>query len=72
MTFSGVLSPTCKEKNAVASKAGALAILKALLGLEVDPDSVPYETDERHLQGHDSIVSASSVRERDHVRVETA
>ncbi|KAK7440243.1 ATP-dependent 3'-5' DNA helicase [Stygiomarasmius scandens] len=66
-----VLSPTCKEKNAVASKAGALAVLKALLGLEVDPDSIPYETDERHLQGHDSIVSASSVRERDHVRVET-
>ncbi|KAF5373039.1 hypothetical protein D9758_001725 [Tetrapyrgos nigripes] len=68
----GVLSGSCKEKNAVASKAGALAILKAIIGRDVDPDSIPEEIDDmRHQQGHDSIVTASFVRRRVDVKVET-
>ncbi|KAJ4488352.1 DEAD/H helicase [Lentinula aciculospora] len=54
-----ILSPLCKEGNVVSSKAGALAILKAILDIKIDPDSIPYETDERALRGHDSIVTVS-------------
>lgn len=60
----GILSPLCKEGNSVSSKAGALVILKAILDEPIDPDSIPYETDERTLKGHDSIISASPLHAR--------
>ncbi|KAJ3835906.1 DEAD/H helicase [Lentinula raphanica] len=59
-----VLSPSCKEGNIVSSKAGALAILKAILNTEINPDDIPFETDERALHGHDSIISVSPVHTR--------
>ncbi|KAJ3993850.1 DEAD/H helicase [Lentinula boryana] len=59
-----ILSPSCKEGNIVSSKPGALAILKAILNIEIDPDSIPFETDERALHGHDSIISVSPVHTR--------
>uniref|UniRef100_A0A0W0G829 Phosphoglycerate kinase n=1 Tax=Moniliophthora roreri TaxID=221103 RepID=A0A0W0G829_MONRR len=65
-----VLSPRCKESNTVSSKAGGLAILKGILGLDIDPDSIPYETDPRALGGHDSIENAYPVHTRDNVTVE--
>ncbi|KAK1232495.1 ATP-dependent 3'-5' DNA helicase [Marasmius sp. AFHP31] len=65
-----VLSPSCKEGNRVYSKAGALAVLKGILDLYIDPDSIPYETDERALGGHDSIESAYPVQSRANVPIE--
>ncbi|KAJ3762940.1 DEAD/H helicase [Lentinula raphanica] len=59
-----ILSPSCKEGNIVSSKAGALAILKAILSMEINPDAIPFETDERALHGHDSIISVSPVHTR--------
>ncbi|KAF8831611.1 hypothetical protein HHX47_DHR1000474 [Lentinula edodes] len=60
----GILSPLCKEGNIVSSKTGALAVLKAILNIEIDPDSIPFETDDRALCGHDSIISVSPVHNR--------
>ncbi|KAL0071661.1 ATP-dependent 3'-5' DNA helicase [Marasmius tenuissimus] len=65
-----VLSPSCKEGNKVYSKAGALAVLKGILDLYIDPDSIPYETDERALGGHDSIENAYPVHSRANVPIE--
>ncbi|KAJ4480369.1 P-loop containing nucleoside triphosphate hydrolase protein [Lentinula edodes] len=59
-----ILSPLCKEGNIVSSKAGALAVLKAILNIEIDPESIPFETDDRALCGHDSIISVSPVHNR--------
>ncbi|KAJ3780297.1 hypothetical protein GGU11DRAFT_693011, partial [Lentinula aff. detonsa] len=59
-----ILSPSCKEGNIVSSKPGALAILKAILNIKIDPDSIPFETDEKALHGHDSIISVSPVHTR--------
>ncbi|KAJ4501783.1 P-loop containing nucleoside triphosphate hydrolase protein [Lentinula lateritia] len=59
-----ILSPFCKEGNIVSSKAGALAVLKAILNIEIDPESIPFETDDRALCGHDSIISVSPVHNR--------
>ncbi|KAJ3815694.1 hypothetical protein F5876DRAFT_71708 [Lentinula aff. lateritia] len=59
-----ILSPLCKEGNIVSSKAGALAVLKAILNIEIDPDSIPFETDDRALRGHDSIISVSPVHNK--------
>ncbi len=65
----GVQSPSCKEGNKVCSKSGALVILKALLGYEVDPDSIPDEHD-TFEGGTDTIVSASHVRKLGDIEIE--
>ncbi|KAJ8078462.1 ATP-dependent 3'-5' DNA helicase [Marasmius tenuissimus] len=65
-----VLSPSCKEGNKVYSKAGALAVLKGILDLYIDPDSIPHETDERALGGHDSIENAYPVHSHANVPIE--
>ncbi|KAF5391897.1 hypothetical protein D9757_001704 [Collybiopsis confluens] len=60
-----IFSPLCKEGNVVSSKHGALAVLKAILNIEIDPDSIPFESNERALRGgHDSITSTSPVHTR--------
>lgn len=64
-----VQSPSCKEGNKVCSKSGALVILKALLGHEVDPDSIPDEHD-TFEGGTDTIVSASHVRKLGDIEIE--
>ncbi|KAJ3741927.1 P-loop containing nucleoside triphosphate hydrolase protein [Lentinula detonsa] len=61
-----ILSPSCKEGNIVSSKPGALAILKAILNIEINPDSIPFETDERALHGHSSVYHLFTL---EHLRV---
>ncbi|KAI6151016.1 hypothetical protein BKA82DRAFT_4122865 [Pisolithus tinctorius] len=38
-----ILSPTCREHNTISSKIGALVILRGLLNLEIDVDSIPRQ-----------------------------
>ncbi|KAK0448318.1 P-loop containing nucleoside triphosphate hydrolase protein [Desarmillaria tabescens] len=64
-----VQSPSCTEGNKVCSKSGALVILKALLGYEVDPASIPDEHD-TFEGGTDTIVSASHVRKLGDIEIE--
>ncbi|KAK7043795.1 ATP-dependent 3'-5' DNA helicase [Paramarasmius palmivorus] len=65
-----VLSSSCKESNKVYSKPGALAVLKGILNRHIDPDSIPYETNERAMRGHDSIEHAYPVHTRELVPIE--
>ena len=37
----GITSPVCSEGNIVASKFGAAIILKSILNIEIDVDSLP-------------------------------
>ncbi|KAI0781100.1 DEAD/H helicase [Trametes elegans] len=66
-------SPSCTEGNVVASKAGALIVLKALLGQPIDVDLLPQQPGEGEGTGvHDTVVAATSVRAIDGVEVEAA
>ncbi|KAK2740760.1 hypothetical protein FQN57_005992, partial [Myotisia sp. PD_48] len=61
-----VCDAKCKEKSIVMSKAGALVILKCLLGLEVDVDSLPWGGDPGGTSielssGLETIVEANEV-----------
>ncbi|EJD53252.1 DEAD/H helicase [Auricularia subglabra TFB-10046 SS5] len=62
-----IYSPGCKEQNEVASKLGAQLILRGLLGLPIELDSIP-EQDHAFPR---TIVEASSVSAIDNVHVET-
>lgn len=62
-------SATCSEGNLVASKIGALLILKALLNLDIDANSIATQFDS---QGFETIVEATYIRPLDGVRVEPA
>ncbi|KAG2115190.1 DEAD H helicase [Suillus discolor] len=62
-------SATCSEGNVVASKMGALLILKALLNLDIDADSVATQFGS---QGPETIVEATYIRPLDGVQVEPA
>lgn len=62
-------SATCSEGNVVASKMGALLILKALLNLDIDADSVATQFGS---QGSETIVEATYIRPLDGVQVEPA
>lgn len=66
--FPGIHSTKCKEENKVASKLGALLILRGLLSLEIDPEIIPERVDEE--TGFDTIVEADYVRAVDGVEVE--
>ncbi|KAG0706339.1 hypothetical protein DFH29DRAFT_995980 [Suillus ampliporus] len=63
-------STTCSEGNVVASKPGALLVLKALLNLDIDTNSVAKQPVQ--IQGPDTIVEATYVRPLDGVQVEPA
>ena len=65
----GILSPRCRENNEVSSKTGALIILRGLLNLAVDADSVPAQTNKTVF---DTIVKPDYVRPIDGVQVEPA
>ncbi|KAG1835727.1 DEAD H helicase [Suillus variegatus] len=67
--FTGIHSATCSEGNVVASKMGALLILKALLNLDIDADSVVTQFGS---QGSETIVEATYIRPLDGVQVEPA
>ncbi|KAG1730617.1 DEAD H helicase [Suillus lakei] len=62
-------SATCSEGNVVASKIGAFLILKALLNLNIDANSVAMQFGP---QGFETIVEATYVRPLDGVQVEPA
>lgn len=69
----GVESTFCKEKNQVASKLGALLIMKDLLNLPIDADSIPQQGDyEGTDEAHQTIVAAEFVRPVEDVEVESA
>ena len=68
--FLGVQSAVCKEGNEVSSKIGAQIILRAILGLEIDADSIPVQTE--RLNTFRTIVEASNVPAEKGVAVETA
>ena len=55
----------CKEKNMIMSKAGAEVILKSLLGLDIDVDTLPWGEDEAVPGGIETIVYATEVKGRD-------
>ncbi|KAI0831138.1 DEAD/H helicase [Trametes gibbosa] len=64
-------SPSCKEGNIVASKQGALVVLKALLGRPIDVDLLNHDPEDVALV-HDTVVEAASVRTVEGVKVEPA
>ncbi len=65
----GIVSTRCKENNLVASKRGALIVLKALLGKPIDVDLL--EPAEKALP-YDTVVPADTVRAVEGVEVEKA
>lgn len=52
----------------MSSKLGALLVLRGLLNLEINPESIPERIDEE--TGFDTIVEADYVRAVDGVEVE--
>ena len=70
-TILGIVSPSCKEGNLVSSKAGALIILKALLGLPVDIDLLESQPGTVR-EAFDTVVEATSVRVAEGVEIESA
>ncbi|KAG1858378.1 DEAD H helicase [Suillus subalutaceus] len=62
-------SATCSKGNVVASKIGALLILKALLNLDIDANGVAAQFGS---QGFETIVEAMYIRPLDGVQVEPA
>ncbi|KAJ7470339.1 hypothetical protein FB451DRAFT_1135554 [Mycena latifolia] len=65
-----ILSPKCRERNEISSKMGALLILQGILDIQVDPDSVPVQTEAQI--GHDTIVEPPGVGVMTGVSVERA
>lgn len=66
-----VCDERCKERNVVMSKAGAMVVLKCLLGWEIDVDALPwgedFEGDEGGREiagGYETVVVAKEVRGR--------
>ncbi len=67
---SGVQSATCKEANQVSSKVGGGIIIKGILGLSIDPDTVPHQVDQQHIQIPETIVEPQAVYARENIEVE--
>ncbi|KAF7440973.1 hypothetical protein PC9H_001322 [Pleurotus ostreatus] len=65
-----ILSPACKENNAVYSKLGALIVLKGILALNIDVKEISQET--RPMRGLPTIVEAGPVPVVSGVEVEPA
>jgi len=63
----GVQSPSCREGNQVSSKVGARVILRGILGLNINPDSIPVQDNEVLWN---TVIEAVSVRPVDGVQVE--
>ncbi|KAH7919907.1 P-loop containing nucleoside triphosphate hydrolase protein [Leucogyrophana mollusca] len=64
-----ILSARCKENNTVASKIGALLILRGLLDLEINADSIPVQRESTGVE-FDTVEEAGYVRPVDGVQVE--
>ncbi|KAF4608901.1 hypothetical protein EYR40_001254 [Pleurotus pulmonarius] len=65
-----ILSPACKENNAVYSKLGALIVLKGILALNIDVKEISKETGP--MRGLPTIVEAGPVPVISGVEVEPA
>jgi DEAD/DEAH box helicase domain-containing protein len=63
-------SERCKDANQVISKAGAEVILKSLLNLKIDIDSLPMGPEEHSPVGIETVVLAVEVRAGSGKRVE--
>ena len=63
----GTRMASCKESNAVASKLGAIVILRGVLGLSTSPDDIP---DSGEVEVLETVVTASAVRTLGDVAVE--
>jgi hypothetical protein len=68
---SGVQSTSCREANQVSSKLGAGIIIKGILGLTIDQDTIPYqEGGLQQTQAPNTIVNAETVYSREKVNIE--
>ena len=67
--LTGIQSPYCKEGNVVSSKLGAQIIIRGLLGLPIDLDSIPDPDVQAEIYP-DTIVEAEHVRTMPDVEVE--
>lgn len=65
-----VTSDLCKHANEVMSKAGSEVILKSLLGMEIDIDTLPMGPEENSPAGIETVVLADEVRPRIGTQVE--
>ncbi|EPS45963.1 hypothetical protein H072_50 [Dactylellina haptotyla CBS 200.50] len=59
-----VASENCKEANAVISKIGSVVVLKSLLNIAIDLDSIPEAQDEIAPAGIETVVVADEVAPR--------
>lgn len=57
-----VASERCKEANVVISKVGALVVLRRILNLEVDEESIPMGPELYAPEGIETIVPAEEVK----------
>jgi DEAD/DEAH box helicase domain-containing protein len=57
-----VCSEGCKQHNSVMSKAGSEVIIRALLGLPIDEEGLPYGEEETTPLGIETVVLAEEVR----------
>lgn len=64
----GIQSPLCKDGNQIFSKIGAQLILRSLIGLKIDPDSIPAQIE--GVPQFQTIVEADYVRPLDGTQVE--
>ncbi|KAF9452846.1 DEAD/H helicase [Macrolepiota fuliginosa MF-IS2] len=64
-----VQSNSCREANQVSSKMGGGIIIKGILGLPIDPETVPHQG-EQQFEIPDTIVEAQTVYARGNVEVE--
>lgn len=63
----------CEEHNSVRSRAGASVVLRDILALPIDPDTLPaIETATGDPDAHQTIVEAPSVGRAQDVKVEQA
>ncbi|GLB35145.1 putative DNA replication factor CDT1 like [Lyophyllum shimeji] len=65
-----VLGPACRENNVVCSKLGAQLVLKAMLALRIDEQSISFQGDDRHEL--ETVVEAQAVPAVGGVQVEAA
>ena len=52
----GILNPTCYEANEILSKAGAKVILRTLLNLHIELDSIPEGPEYNLPVSNDTVV----------------
>lgn len=65
-----VTSDLCHHANEVMSKAGSEVILKSLLGMHIDIDSLPMGPEENSPAGIETVVLAEEVRPRMGTQIE--